>query len=106
MARGRGREWWLERVVEQAASGLSVAEFFRRRKLSCQTFYGWLRKLAAEPTAVTNSESLNELEPRQLPFIPLERLSEQAVESGFSLTVARCWRYQPSGSVFAWCSQC
>ena len=26
MARGRGREWWLERVVEQAASGLSVAE--------------------------------------------------------------------------------
>jgi hypothetical protein len=26
MARGRGREWWLERVVEQAASGLSVAK--------------------------------------------------------------------------------
>ncbi|MFN9881187.1 MAG: IS66 family insertion sequence element accessory protein TnpA [Planctomycetota bacterium] len=72
MARGRGREWWLERVVEQAASGLSVAEFCRRRKLSSPRFYGWLRKLAAEPAVVTESDSLEGLEPRQLPFMPLE----------------------------------
>jgi hypothetical protein len=72
MARGRGREWWLERVVEQAASGLSVAEFCRRRKLSSPTFYGWLRKLAAEPAVVTESESLWEQEPKRWPFVPLE----------------------------------
>jgi hypothetical protein len=57
MALGRGREWWwLERVVEQAASGLSVAEFCRRRELASPTFYGWMRKLAAEPAVVSNSE--------------------------------------------------
>jgi hypothetical protein len=31
-----------------------------------------LRKLAAEPAVVTESESLEVLKPRQLPFMPLE----------------------------------
>jgi hypothetical protein len=72
MARGLGREWWLERVVEQAASGLSVAEFCRQRRLSSPSFYGWLRKLAAEPAATMTSGSLFEQEPKRLPFMPLE----------------------------------
>jgi hypothetical protein len=45
---GRGREWWLERVVEQAACRLSVAEFWRQQRLSTPSFYGWLRTLLAE----------------------------------------------------------
>jgi hypothetical protein len=35
------------------------------------TFYGWMRKRAAEPAAVENSQSLHGLEPRRLPFVPL-----------------------------------
>ena len=86
MARGRGREWWLERVVEQAASGLSVAEFCRRRRLSSPSFYGWLRKLAAEPAATMTSESLFEQEPKRLPFMPLELVERPS--SGIRIQLA------------------
>ena len=64
--------WWQARVVEQANSGLSVAEFCRRRKLSSPTFCGWMRKLATELAAATNGESVHGLESRRPPFVPLE----------------------------------
>jgi transposase-like protein len=52
MARRRfSREQWGEWIGEQAASGLSVAEFCRQREISAQSFYLWRRKLAGSQAA-------------------------------------------------------
>jgi len=36
---------WRQRVKRQRESGLSIAEFCRREKVSAHSFYGWKRKL-------------------------------------------------------------
>ena len=43
----RGR-YWHEVVARQRGSGLSVAAFCRRHKVSPAAFYGWRRRLAGE----------------------------------------------------------
>jgi hypothetical protein len=45
MRRGEVAERWRTIVAEQARSGLSVAEFCRRRDLAQVSFYQWRRKL-------------------------------------------------------------
>lgn len=44
------RERWVELLGEHSGSGLSIAEFCRRKQLSQNSFYLWRRKLAGEPT--------------------------------------------------------
>ncbi|MEO1495515.1 MAG: hypothetical protein AAFV43_00015 [Planctomycetota bacterium] len=38
--------WWREAVSQQAASGLSVREFFNRERLTESQFYAWRRTIA------------------------------------------------------------
>lgn len=45
------RERWGQVLREQAESGLSIAEYCRRKQLVQNSFYLWRRKLAGEPTA-------------------------------------------------------
>jgi transposase-like protein len=45
MRRGEVAERWRTIIAEQARSGLSVAEFCRRRELTQVSFYPWCRKL-------------------------------------------------------------
>ncbi len=45
MSRSVARERWRTIVADQARSGLSVAEFCRRRDLAPVSFYQWRRKL-------------------------------------------------------------
>ena len=45
----RGR--WRELVAEQATSGLSIAEFCRRREVAQASFYQWRKKLKASPAS-------------------------------------------------------
>ena len=47
MSGGRiGRAQWIILISAQAASGMSVAAFCKRRKLPLATFYQWRKKLA------------------------------------------------------------
>ncbi|MCX5661514.1 MAG: transposase [Planctomycetota bacterium] len=45
---------WARVIEEQRASGLSIAEFCRRRSVSPPSFFDWRRRLSAsEPTRAT-----------------------------------------------------
>jgi hypothetical protein len=45
------RETWRQHVLQQAQSGLSVAEFCVQHQLAAASFYQWKRKLSAQPAA-------------------------------------------------------
>lgn len=45
MQRATARERWERLISEQSRSGLSVAEFCRRRDLAQASFYQWRKKL-------------------------------------------------------------
>jgi hypothetical protein len=59
------RDEWRELVGEQERSGLSVAEFCRRKVLTEHSFYRWRRVLAADgesnfvPVAIVGSETID-----------------------------------------------
>jgi len=55
------RRYWRDVVARQRRSGLPVAAFCRRHKVSPAAFYGWRRRLAGE----TSGKS------REVSFVPL-----------------------------------
>lgn len=55
MAKRNEARWehWRSVLAEQRASGVSVAEFCRRRSISTPSFYNWRRRLEAEEHVVS-----------------------------------------------------
>ena len=102
MERRRGREWWLERVIEQLVSGRSLVEFCRRDRLSIPTFCGWLPKLAAKAELATARLLPVDFEMERLPFVLLQLFKGSGNRIGFSLPLSRCRNCPPFGIVFAW----
>lgn len=58
---GKRRRYWRELVARQRRSGLSVAAFCRRHKVSPASLYGWRQRLTEEATD----------EPKEVSFVPL-----------------------------------
>jgi transposase-like protein len=68
MVRAAARRRWRELLAEQQRSGLSVAEFCRRREVSENSFYYWRRRL------------LEEGAPQAEAFMPLTVVGTASVE--------------------------
>ncbi len=66
-----GRERWAEFLAEQARSGLSVAEFCRRKQLPQNSFYLWRRKLGGSPGSAGRASRAKRVRTGDVAFIPL-----------------------------------
>ncbi len=61
---------WVRLVGDLESSGLSRAEFCRRRKINYQTMTGWVKRLATDGTC-TNGQGRSLGDPRALSFVEL-----------------------------------
>ncbi len=61
---------WAQLVGDLESSGLSRAEFCRRRKINYQTMTGWVKRLATDGTC-TNGQGRSLGDPRVLSFVEL-----------------------------------
>ncbi len=58
----RGRQEWLALIEAQAVSGLSAAEFCRRKKVPVRKFYRWRQKIRTGPAAQTALQRIKEVQ--------------------------------------------
>jgi transposase len=83
----RKEQFWRKVVQDWRASGLSVCQFCRLRKLSEQSFYGWRRTL-----------QLRDAEAPSTPFIPVrivpEAVMPTAANTGLELLLVNGRRLQ------------
>jgi len=75
---------WTRIVQEQAASGLTVAEFCARRGLAVSTFYPWKRRLASEAAQTPRAATPAFVEAR---IAPAERRPVSADDHGCGVTI-------------------
>ena len=85
MGRRRSEELWQhwERVVgDQESSGLTVAEFCRRRGISSASFYAWRRKVSVTSPPVHRRRSWSQACPL---FVPLPVSASSAEDTHFEV---------------------
>ena len=107
MARGRSeerRQHWERVVGDQESSGLTVAEFCRRRDISPASFYAWRRKVSGTSPTVHRSPSSSQAAPLFVPLPLADSSSEGAhfevkFPNGISVNVPPRFEVSPLASL-------
>ncbi len=93
MGRRRTAQEWQSLVTGHSASGLSVAAYCERERISRASFHRWRAQPAAAVTRAAGSESVVDAQPRAA-FVDLGALRERSSRLELRLDLGEGWVLQ------------